>query len=87
MSRVEVKNIEIKIGKKVIHLLPDEAKELRDVLNEAFPEQYPFPQIQGPYVPPKSIPPRPPDAWIRDEAYVDTGCTKPTVTLNGNNHD
>ena len=38
-TKVEVKKIEINIGKQKIELTLDEARELRDLLNDTFGEQ------------------------------------------------
>ncbi len=39
MSKIEVKTIEIVVGKKVISLSPEELRELRDVLDATFPRE------------------------------------------------
>ena len=36
---IEIKKVEIKIGKKIIKLTLQEAGELKKVLNETFPEK------------------------------------------------
>ena len=38
-EQIKVSKIEIKIGKQVISLTPDELKELKNVLEAAFPEK------------------------------------------------
>jgi len=35
---MKIKNIELEIGRKTINLTVEQAKELRDILNETFPE-------------------------------------------------
>ena len=39
VERVEVKKIQLKIGKKEISLTPDEAKKLKEVLNDLFDKE------------------------------------------------
>ncbi len=41
MNKIEVSKVEIKIGKKIIPLSLEEAKELKDILNETFPDPSP----------------------------------------------
>lgn len=38
-EQIKVERIEIKIGKKVLSLTPEEMKELRDVLDQTFPKE------------------------------------------------
>ena len=38
-DQIKVERIEIKIGKKVLSLTPEEMKELRDVLDATFPKK------------------------------------------------
>ncbi len=39
MSKIEVKTIEVVVGKQVISLSPEELRELRDVLDATFPRE------------------------------------------------
>ena len=39
MEKIQITNIELSVGKNKSYLNPKEARELRDILNEAFPEK------------------------------------------------
>ena len=45
MEKIQITNIELSVGKNKSYLNPKEACELKDILNEAFPEKeiVPFP--------------------------------------------
>jgi hypothetical protein len=52
MKKIELSNMELKIGKQKINLSIEEMKELKRVLLEAFPEPYPQYVPYIPYYPP-----------------------------------
>ena len=75
MEKVEIKNIEFKIGKKQLNLTVEEAKKLKAILDELFGKEiikeireihhYDYPyrwwwQLGGPSTPPYQPPDQPP---------------------------
>jgi len=75
MEKVQISNIELKVGKNKFNLSLKEAHELRDILKETFPDK------EYVYLPsqPVFVPIRYP---IYDQWQVHYGTTSETLTLS-----
>jgi len=78
---VEIKNIEIQIGKKSLTLSPEEARDLKEALDKLYPSPkviresipYPYPVYPKPYT----------DPWWRYTWYDNTSTVAPLTVGDG----
>lgn len=68
---VEIKSIEIQIGRKSLTLSPEEARDLKAALDKLYPE----PKVIREYIPPTITKPYPvwPDVWYKYTNTDNTG--------------